>query len=211
MKIIPRNNLDEVFRDLDTVVADMKSVAAVRTLNTLQEQAAVVGFRKIAEVYGVGPRTTEKYATVELASPDHPEATITVKGPGFPLIAFNARQTRAGVTAKIKGRLHLFRGAFIARMPNGHVGVFARGSYAGKGSTTLKPTGRIGRFVLGRGRRVKRNNRWGSSELPVNELFTSSPGDTFANEDVVDAMQDRIEEQAPKVMAREIAAVRLGF
>lgn len=212
MRLKTRTNVDEVFRDLDAFALEAKTVAAARALNVLEGQATVVGFRKIAELYGVGPRTTEKYASVELATATNPEATITVKGPGFPLSAFAPIVvTKRGVSVKLKGRRVLFPGTFMARMPNGHVGVFARGAYAGKGATAIKVTGRIGRFVLGRGRRVKRANKWGSSELPINELYTSSPADTFANPEVVEAMQDRIEDQAPDVMRRELAAVRRGF
>lgn len=211
MKLAMRSNVDEVLRDLDAVILDFKTIAASRTLNTLEGQAQVAGFRKINELYGVGPRTTEQYAVVELASPSNLEATITVKGAGYPLSAFAPRQTKRGVSAKIKGVRHLFPGTFMARMPNGHVGVFARGAYAGKGATAIRETGRIGRFVLGRGKRVRRANKWGSSELPINELYTSSPGDTFANDEVFEAMAARVEEQAPIVMARELKAVRRGF
>lgn len=211
MGLALRTNIEDVFRDLDAVVRDMKTIAAARTLNVLEGQAEVVGFRKIAELYGVGPRTTEKYATVELATVTNLEATITVKGQGYPLSAFSPIPTKRGVSVKIKGQRHLYPGTFLARMPNGHVGVFARGAYGGKGATTLRVTGRIGRFILGRGKRVIRANKWGSSELPINELYTSSPGDTFANDDVVQAMQDRVEQQAPIVMQRELAAVKRGF
>lgn len=211
MRLGLRSNVDEVFKDIDAFLKTDAPLAAARTLNTLEGQATVVGFRKIAELYGVGPRTTEKYASVKLATSSDLEVEITVKGAGYPLAAFSPTQTRRGVTVKIKGRRALFHSTFLARMPNGHVGVFARGAYGGKGATAIRVTGGLGRFVLGRGTRVKRPNKWGSSELPINELYTSSPGDTFANEDVVQAMQDRVEEQAPIVMKRELAAVRRGF
>jgi hypothetical protein len=211
MRLATRTNIEDVFKDLDGFVRDAKSLAAARTLNVLGGQASVVGFRKIAERYGVSPRITEKYASVELASPSSLEATITVKGAGYPLSAFQPIPTKRGVSVKLKGKRVLFQGTFMARMPNGHVGVFARGAYAGKGATTLRVTGRIGRFVLGRGRRVKRANQWGSSELPINELYTFSPSDTFANDEVVEAMQDRVEAQAPIVMQRELAAIKRGF
>lgn len=210
MRLSVRTNVDSVLGDLDAFVEGAKTLAVARAINALEGQASVAGFRKIAEIYDVGPRTTEKYASAQLATPAHLEATITVKGLSFPLAAFRPVPTKRGVSVKIKGRRVLFPHTFMATMPSGHVGVFARGAYGGKGATVLKATGRIGRFVLGRGRREKRPNKWGSSELPINELFTFSPGDTFANPDVIAAMQDRIEEQAGKVLEREIAAVGRG-
>lgn len=212
MRIRVRSNIDEVFRQLDADLEAMQTIGAPRALNVLQGQATVVGYRKIAEVYGVGPRTIEKYASVQLASANDPTATVTVKGKGFPLGLFNPIPTPRGVSVRIKGVRHLYPGTFLATVTSGegaHVGVFGRGAYGGKGIT--KRTGNIGRFVFGRGRRVKRPNKWGISELPINELYTFSPPDTFANDEVVDPMLDRIEEQAPKVFAREFAAVRRGF
>lgn len=206
-----RSNVDQCLREIDDFVDAGKKLAASRALNTLQGQATVAGFRKIAEIYGVGPRTTEKYASVELAAPGNLQATITVKGRGYPLVAFNPIPTKRGVSVKIKGQRITFPGTFLAQMPNGHLGVFARGAYGSKSRRPLQQTGSIGRFTLGRGVRVKKANKWGNTELPINELFTFSPGDTFSNEDVTDAMMDRVDEQAGPVFERELAAVRRGF
>lgn len=206
-----RTNKDEVFRDLDAFVAEAKTRAGARTLNVLEGQAQVAGFRVISDRYGIGPRVLEKYATTRLATPANLEATISVKGRGFPLAEFRPIPTPAGVSAFVKGRRHLYPGTFMATMPNGHRGVFARGAYGGKGATAIRETGRIGNFVLGRGKRVRKANKWGVTELPVNELYSSSPADMFADQDVVDAMLDRVEEQAPIVMRREIAAIKRGF
>lgn len=55
------------------------------------------------------------------------EWKINVKGNGFPLIDYGARQTAKGVTVKINaGKRVLIKSAFIATMSNGHRGVFAR-------------------------------------------------------------------------------------
>lgn len=211
MGIKLRTNEDAFFREIDAFVLEAKTRVAARAVNTLQGQASVAGYRKIAEIYGIGVRRIEQYASVEYATPSNLTATITVKGKGFPLVAFSPIATKGGVSVKIKGRREFFPGAFLATMPNGHVGVFARGSYGGKGRRRIKQTGAFGRFILGRGDRVKSGNVWGSSELPINELYTFGPSDTFANEDVVEAMADRVDEQSPIVFERELAAVRRGF
>jgi len=180
-----------VLADLDGYVDDVVNVAAPRALNRMRDQAKTAGFRKLADVYDIGPRTMDKYARVTFADRRSLIASINVKGAGFPLYAFDARQTRQGVTVKVKGKRVLISHAFLATMPSGHVGVFARGAYGasfkfgGKGRRITKP-------------RAKR------TELPIRELFTFGPSKAFANPDVVDAMQTRVDEQAGPVLRQEI-------
>ncbi|HEY1283004.1 MAG TPA: phage tail protein [Steroidobacteraceae bacterium] len=198
MRLSARTNVDQVLRDLDDYVKTAVDVAMPRAVNKLADQAETAGLRKISDIYGVGPRTMEQYVTVDRASAKDLRATINAKGKGFPLTLFNPRQSRLGVTVRIKGRTVLIPHAFIARMHNGHVGVFARGAYGARGAQLL--TGEMfGRFAFGR------------SRLPINELYTSSPPDALANPDVLDAMQKRVDEQASKVIGQEIRfAVRSG-
>lgn len=193
-----RTNADKVFADLDAYAQAIHEVAAPRAANKLAEQAQTAGLREINRVYSIGPRVMERYVTTKLAGNGVFKATLTAIGRGFPVYVFKARQTKAGVTAQIKGRRVLFKHAFIAQMPNGHVGVFARGGYGGKGSG-FRGTGEAqGRFKFGRGR------------LPIQELYTLSPPDAFGNPDVVQAMQDRVQEQAPKVLSQEIRFATRG-
>jgi hypothetical protein len=194
-----RTNVDEVFAKLDGFVDAVRSVAGPRAVNKLGAQAQTAGFRRISEVYGIGPRTTERYATVKVASVGAPipEFVLTLKGNGFPLADLNPTQTRKGVSVRIKGRRYLFPHAFLARMPNGHLGVMARGAYGGKGIADA--TGEsIGRFVLGR------------SRLPINELRTFGPASTLREASVIDAMQSRVAEQATKVFAQEVRFATQG-
>lgn len=167
-----------------------------RAINTLRDQAQVAGLRVVSDEYDVGPRTMEKYVSVTFATPGELEATINVKGRGFPFEVFNPRQTRAGVTVTIKGKRVLVPHAFMVERFGSHV--FARGGYGGKGG--VLPTGEaFGRFTFGKRR------------LPIHELFTFGPVEAFSNPDVTTAMQDRIDEQASAVIAREIKAVVRGF
>lgn len=186
-----RTNVDDVFRSIDAFVDDCRTIAAPRALTKLRDQAKTAGFRKIADIYKIGVRELDKYATLKPASAVSPDATITIKGKGFPLYIFQARQTRKGVSVTVKGRRHVYPGTFIARLRSGRVGVFARGSYGGKGSGFVGSGQSIGRFQLGRKR------------LPINELFTFAPPDTLRNAEVTRAMSDRVAEQAPKVFAQE--------
>lgn len=198
MRLSTSTNLDQVLADMDDYVATAVGVAMPRALNKLADQAETAGLRKISQVYGIGPRTMEQYVTVDRATTGHPAATINAKGAGFPLYLFNPRQTKLGVVVRIKGRSVLVLHAFIARMHNGHVGVFARGAYGGRGAG-LTTGETFGRFSYAR------------SRLPINELYTSSPPDALSNADVVAAMQARVDEQSTKVIGQEIRfALRSG-
>jgi hypothetical protein len=196
MRLSAKTNADEVFADMDRFVERAQAIAVPRALNKLLDQAQVAGFRTINDIYKIGPRTMEKYARATLAGAGKLEASINVKGAGFPLYAFQPHQTRTGVSVLIKGKRVLILHAFIATLPNGHTGVFARGAYGGKSSHALRPAGRgASGFQFGRGR------------LPINELYTLSPPDAFSNPDVVQAMNDRVEAQAPSVLQQEIRFV----
>lgn len=192
MGLALRSNQATFDKDLDRI-ADAMSVAKPRILNKLRDQAETAGLRKVADIYQVSAKIMEKYATIRVAGRQDLEASISIKGQGFPLIMFNAARTSKGVAVTIKGRRIEVDHAFITRMPDGHVGVFARGAYGGKGGATLHPSGQVfGRFAYGRDR------------LPINELFTFAPPDAFANAEVVDTMNDRMDEQGPKVAEQEL-------
>lgn len=194
-------NVDEVIAKLDDWTATVVQVATTRAVNALIRQARTAGLRRINDIYRIGPRTFEKYATVSLADQGRFEASISVKGKGLPLYLFQPRtvgkpgrrgRKGGGVSVNLKGRRFLIPHAFIARMRTGHVGVFARGAYGGK-SDKFEGTGeKFGRFQFGRNR------------LSINELFTFSAPGAFSNPDVTEAMEDRVNEQAAAVWAREV-------
>lgn len=196
MGLALHSNVDQVLADAARFVAAAKAVAAPRALNALLPMARTAGLRKIADLYQIGPRTSEAWVSVKLATSGDLKATITVKGRGFPLSVFKPIQTPAGVSVLIKGKRFTIPHTFLVKRFGLHV--FARGAYSGK-SGGLRSTGEtFGRFVYGKGR------------LPIQELYSFGPAEAFANADVTQAMLDRVEEQAPKVIAREVAAVRRG-
>lgn len=191
MRIGVHTNTDEVLGDIDAFMAAI-FVAAPRAANRLRDQAQTVGVRRAAGIYGVKSRDFAASLRTRDAIKGDAEASLTATGKAFPLSAFNPRQTKQGVTVKVKGRLVRIQHAFIARMRSGHVGVFARGAYGGKGATKL--TGEVfGRFKYSKGR------------LPINELYTFAAADMLANEDVVADMDARVDEQQAKVLKSEIA------
>jgi len=122
---------------------------------------------------------------------------VLTNGAGFPLYVFQPRPEGAGVSVSVKGKRVLIRHAFIATMPNGHVGIFARGRYGAH-------------FQFGAGtHHVQRKGK--STELPIAELYTWAPADALGNPITVAAMSDRVEEQAAKVLERNLRfAIRGG-
>lgn len=197
MRITTRTNVDQVLGDLDRFVDDAQRKAVPRALNRLAEQAKTAGLRAVADEYRIGPRAFEAYLNVRLARDGDVEASIGARGRGLPLQLFAPRQTRAGVSVMVKGRRFVIPHAFIARMRSGRVGVFARGSYGGKGLTA--GTGQsFGRFAFGRRR------------LPIGELFTFGPSEAWSAERVVGAMSDRVLEQMDKVIRNEMRFAMRG-
>lgn len=195
-------NADEVIGKLDAFMATVVNTAVPRALNKLRDQARTAGIRELSRIYGIPVRKVDdpKFLSTSDASPSNFAASITVKGAGFPLMLFDPRQTRAGVSVTIKGRRITIPHAFIGVMKSGHVGVFARGSYGGK---YFKRRSNKGRFVS-TGASFGRF-QFGNQRLPINELFTFSPPDAFSNEQVTDVMNKRVEEQAEKVFTSEVS------
>lgn len=184
------------FGQIDRLLERIEEVAKPRALNTLADQAETEGFRKIAQVYQIPARTMAQYASRKDARSGDLEASITVKGRGFPLSVFRPRQTANGVAVTIKGRTFVIPHTFMVRKFGQHV--FARGAYGGKG--VRRATGEsFGRFTYGRTR------------LPINELYSFAPPDAWSNPEVTEAMNERVERQAASVLRREIAAVSRGF
>jgi hypothetical protein len=196
MRMTSRDNLAQVMQDIDRFASDIQAVAVPRALNALRDQAQTAGLREIAKVYEIGPRTMERYVTVKPATGADPQAEISVKGKGFPLNVFKPVRTQTGVSVSIKGRRFTVPHAFVVAKFGGNV--FARGSYGGKYGGQASGES-FGRFLFGR------------SRLPISKLYSFSPPDTLANRQVQDVMDDRVAEQAGKVLAREIASARRGF
>lgn len=210
-RLLVRDNLDQVFAEMDAFIETAQTIAAARTVNKLADQFETAALRKVTEIYGItasdmreGSSKGRRWLTRRVATPANPEAVIVVRGLGFPLALLKPRPTAKGVTAFVKGRRVLFEGTFMATMKSGHVGVFARGAYGAKSAHRLRATGHIGRFTLGRGERIKRPNKWGITELPINELYTFGPPEAVSNPEVTDAGWDRVEEQAAKVWKQEL-------
>ena len=210
MRLSLSSNADKALADVDRFVDDVRHRAFRVAAPRIRDRARTAGLREIARIYGIGPRTMERFIRVSVEDTANGfAATISAKGQGFPLSAFEPIAVRGvGVSVKVKRRRFMIPGAFIATMASGRVGVFARGAYGGRG--LRRQTGSFGRFKFGRGRRIYKGatrKLLKGSELPINELYTLSPGDALVNPDVVEAMAIVVDQQAGPIIKQ---AVRFG-
>ena len=124
--------------------------AMVRALNRVALKAFTAIKKYLREKYTLKAKDISKQVKVSKARQNSPVAFIIATGTNFPLIAFQAKQTKRGVTVKIKkssgrklvkGRPGYKGKTFIATMGSGHKGVFQktgevrkmeRGRYIGK-------------------------------------------------------------------------------
>ena len=136
-----------------------------RTLNKTASQANTAMSRKVREVYNIKAKDLRTKIRVFRANDGKLFAVIRVQDKqGMPLLSFSARQTRKGITYKVKKASGNKRvdGAFIATMESGHKGVFER--YGEK----VKPS--RGKYTA---RRFKRGPQQGEPILrqSIQELF----------------------------------------
>lgn len=114
--------------------------AVTRAMNRAATSARVVMVREVARDLGLRQADISDNITIRPTFVSGASGNVSTKftaqvigsGARIPLYRFRARQTRAGVTARLPTGAGTYPGAFIATMKSGHVGVFKR-----KGATRL--------------------------------------------------------------------------
>jgi hypothetical protein len=124
-------NLDQVIGDLETLGEDLAGKAMARALNrtaTTVRTTAVRWTRLNLNIKTGDVNKLIKQRRAVVHTLGGAEATITVTAKAAPLSRFGARQTRKGVSVKVKrtGSRKVVKGAFLARLRSGHLGVFKR-------------------------------------------------------------------------------------
>lgn len=123
-----------------------------RAINKVAKPAESLLVKDAAKQTGISQKLIrQKNIRLRRASYRILSASIKVFGRGIPVIKLKARQTRKGVTFKGPNGRELIPGAFIAKMPSGHEGVFKRRA----GGTRRELRERQGRRYL--------------TELPIDE------------------------------------------
>ncbi len=191
--------IDGDFEDLQELVKGIKLAepalkratahAVNRTANSVRSLAA----KMISADYKVTQRDIKKELKIHKAHFTWPIATIVGSGsPGIPLYEFSPSPKGAPSTRRLKsggyrpkvgisvevtrGKRKTARGAFVAKMPSGHVGVFRRA----------------------------RNGRWGrgSRRVVIEELYGPSPIRLIEQDRYQIAMDDHAGDEMEKNMAR---------
>lgn len=173
-----RNSVLTISTDLKALQKELKKFgragvdkANTRAMNSAVRSGKTAAKRSIARQRFLSSKQAEAGLTLRFATVSRQEVAITGRGRMLPLTQLktglsNPKQQALGVKANTgTGKRTLIRGAFVARMPSGHVGVFVR--------TT----------VGGGPKRVPR--------LPIQEQVLPSIAHTLTNEETVKQVTDR--------------------
>lgn len=167
--------------------------AVSRALNKLATEIIAQSAREIrAAGYGFKIKDIKSKFKARKATPQRRQIVLRCFHKAVPLIEFGARQVAAGVSVKVKGSRKVVRGAFIAKMPSGHVGVFKRDNSA------------LHKRVLKGGRSI-----W--SALPINQLYGPSPAVAFANATVINVIERFVKDRYPVLLEHELKFIRSKF
>jgi len=98
-----------------TLNPDIINKAITRALNRAAKSAVVIGSRKIREIYNIKAVDIKKAVKIRKATLRNTEAELQITGEPIPFKYFGAKQTRKGVTVRIKKTepRKLIRSAFI--------------------------------------------------------------------------------------------------
>ncbi|MFP4146586.1 MAG: phage tail protein [Halorhodospira sp.] len=166
------DDLAEVFGE--ELVERARTGATNRTLTRLRTEAN----REVRKVYTAKSRDVRKALRISRASRGRAAGYLIAEGPRIPLHSFQPRQTRKGVTVRVRrdsGR-SLIRGAFKARMPSGHEGVYVRRRQGGQ---------RAGR-------------------LPIDELYSMSVAQMLRTEGVLETVLERADTEYRRQLSDQL-------
>lgn len=185
-----KHTLDRVLAEMDRISRDVREQATVRALNKLAAQVKTSASREIREAgYNLKAATVKKQLTVLRATPARLVATVRASGKPIPLIEYGAKgAAKGGVRVKVKGKTSVLRHAFIATMPNGHVGVYDRAP----GAKHKKGTQR-------------RPNVW--TQGPIKQLFGPGVPDALANASVQANIERLVQEKFAATLRSEVAYI----
>lgn len=182
IKIDVRHDMRAIIVGLENYRKELVDGATVRALNRTAITVRAEAARDIHDEYpGLKIGAVKDRIDIQKANKITQRVVISVSGRPIPIIEFDARQTRAGVTVKVKKDRKLLRGAFIATMSTGHTGVFYRRGF--------------------RGARAPR--------LPIDQVFSISLPVAWSNKKVMDAVVRAAKERFPEALSQEVRFIKL--
>ena len=121
--------------------------AISRALNRSAKAGYTAGSKKIRETYNIKAKDLKAATNIKKSTTGRLEARIILKADNLPLGYFNPKQTRKGVTVKIKkneGRrlvAHAFMGGYTRIKVNGRLKMF-KSSEWGEGQVFIRKAGK---------------------------------------------------------------------
>ena len=181
------SNVDQTIKDLLGFGAAVKEKAVVRTLNDVAAQLRTRASREIrAAGYQLKAGALRNALRPIKASRSSLWAGISASGRPIPLIDYGAREVSTGVSVNVEHGRKVISHAFIATMPGGHRGVFAREPGA-------------------KARKVVKAGRVQWETLPITQLFGPGIPDALANKVVANGLQSLVDEKFDTILRRNIA------
>ena len=134
MKMSLDHDISKMEEVIDALRTGLGKNAVMRALNRTIDQSQTQASKSMREKYSFKAATVKATMIKYKAYPDRLQATLRSKGRRTQLIDMQARQTSKGVRVRVGKVRKLIKGAFIATMKSGHVGVFIRedGTQQGK-------------------------------------------------------------------------------
>lgn len=181
-----RTDLEDLAKELKRFSKSGLEIATVRSINRGLKRAMTVAKKEVSTRRNLTAAMAKQGLTPIYAKNITTGAAITGKGAMLPLTKLagglkNPKQNKRGVNVRVRkgGKKTFIEGAFIARMPSSHIGVFMR-KQVGSGPNREK-------------------------RLPIQEQKNPSVAHTLLNADVVAAILARYEEAYAKELEGQLS------
>jgi len=161
-------SMDRIIADIARKKQGTLEKAIPRALNRTVSMAMTQSSRDLrAEGYNFKASEIKAAMQQQKASTGNLVTTLKIRRKTKSLMEFSPRESKAGVTVRVRGSARLIKGAFIAQRLNGKAGVFIEDKTAGK-------------IVLRRQKEYKRGSRGGWHSFPARKLYGPSVGGVYA-------------------------------
>lgn len=160
--------------------------ATATALNVVARKARTAASKEIRQIYKIRAKDIGKATVISRAHQSNLQAAVIATGRPLPIMAFNPRFSKRGVTVNIMGKRKRFAHAFRATMKSGHVGVFVRGQY------------RSGKLVA----RPKRVRPPKENDNPITEVRTVGIPSAMGNDIVMRHLLEKVEQELPRELSR---------
>ncbi len=196
VQVSTRNNIDAVVSRMDGYKRESVDKAIPLALNRTGEMARTGASRELrSQGYALTASEIKDSITLIKASSGQRRVKLIVRRNTKSQMDYSPRESKAGVTVKIKGGRKLIKGAFIAQRLNGSSGVYVEDKKAGK-------------TVIRRQSQYKRGSKGGWHAYPVRKLFGPSVGGVYATQQVQAAMAVSIRENFEARLEHELKRLK---